>query len=108
MKSFSINVDIDRVSFDELEFLGNCLGLSELASQSYECERNKEAGYVIVNCDPADPAGFWKNVQRYLQENPAVADACIVVCTGEQGWDDYSLLHFAEKASILFASPGEE
>lgn len=48
---------------------------------------------------------FWAVLMPALRDGHSVGStisrACIVVCEGAQGWDDYLLLHHFDPAEVL-------
>ena len=49
--------------------------------------------YVNVDFRTEDILSLWGSVQKVLKSTNGMAKAAIVVCEGENGWDDYLLLH---------------
>jgi hypothetical protein len=62
----------------------------------------KDTGrYINIDYPPADAAGLWAAIRRELMAVSGLADATIVVCEGDRGWDDYLLLHHYDPAETL-------
>src|SRR5690349_5923195 len=49
--------------------------------------------YINIGLKAVDLSRLWGEVQRLLGENSDLANAAIVTCQGDSGWDDYLLLH---------------
>ncbi len=58
-------------------------------------------GCINVNFRTPDITGLWRAIQARLGlgegSKPPIANALIVVCEGQYGWDDYLILHHYEE-----------
>ena len=50
-------------------------------------------GFINFNAECADIEATWMLIKETLGAVPDLATATIVVCEGDNGWDDYLLLH---------------
>lgn len=72
-----------------------------------------EDGGVYVNLVFAaeDPLQAWPPLWSALQALPGfgalLPGCCLAVCTGEQGWDDYRLLHHFDP-DVALGVPGDD
>ncbi len=68
-------------------------------------EVSRSEGCVNVNFRTPDLTGLWHAIQGELGlaevSKPPIADALIVVCEGQYGWDDYRLLHHFDDFETL-------
>jgi len=64
--------------------------------------RGDDAGrYVNVDFNPAEARGLWSAVEGQILTDQGLAGFSIVCCTGENGWDDYLLLHHYDPSEPL-------
>jgi hypothetical protein len=75
--------------------------LSRLAKDVSVSEGDDGGGYISVNLRAADMVGLWAVVRRQLKTDAHLANAAIVICQGECGWDDYKLLHHFDPAEVV-------
>jgi hypothetical protein len=58
---------------------------------------NDHGEYLNFTFETDDVATLWKDIQTHAYRHPqlgaALTSASLAVCEGEQGWDDYLLLH---------------
>ena len=55
---------------------------------------NDDGEYINVLFKTDTPSIVWKEIQRKLiTPNPLIADSTIITCEGDDGWNDYLLLH---------------
>ena len=65
-------------------------------------ERGDDNGpYININIHTADVATLWTSVSSRISSNPNLASCAIVCCEGNDGWDDYLLLHHYDRAEPL-------
>lgn len=59
--------------------------------------------YININiyADSAEIAAIWSSVSSVVFSSSSLASATIVCCEGENGWDDYTLLHHYDKSEPL-------
>ena len=85
--------------------------LCEIASKhspdtAVEVEHGDDDGpYINVNIYDVDIPALWSAIGDAIQADPALASATIVCCEGDNGWDDYLLLHHFDKTESLDALP---
>jgi len=61
---------------------------------------NEDGGpFATINAETQNPALFWRKVRAKLTAAPQVGlpKRMIIVCEGEDGWNDYLLLHHFDK-----------
>lgn len=64
--------------------------------------RGEEAGpYINVDLRAADLQALWSAVREQIRTDEALAASVIVCCEGEQGWEDYLLLHHFDPTQPL-------
>jgi hypothetical protein len=68
-------------------------GLVRLDALVQVTEGEDDGRYVNIDFKATDLSGLWALVWAELQSVSGLAEAAIVVCEGEYGWDDYLLLH---------------
>ncbi len=104
MTTFCIQVQPDRAPELDME---RVLSLCRLAtSRRVLVERHSivegvdDAGkgpHVNLVFDTAEPRALWDLLRSLFYEDsmvgPALATASLVMCEGEDGWDDYRVLH---------------
>jgi hypothetical protein len=79
-----------------LRLVGELAGTRAQVTEGVDGER-----YINLDFAPEDTAGLWASVREELRNVPGLADAAIVCCEGEHGWDDYLLLHHFDKTEPL-------
>ncbi|HEY5994535.1 MAG TPA: hypothetical protein VIU46_08050 [Gallionellaceae bacterium] len=66
-------------------------------AETISAEKIAGDGCINLNFRTPDITGLWHAIQDKLglagSEKPPIANALVVVCEGEFGWDDYRLLH---------------
>jgi hypothetical protein len=101
MTLFNIQIQPDRSpALDERAAIQLIETLAVPGGQIAEFKRTEgdDGGrYVNFTFSVSDAITFWSQVRREVLGNreigPAIAASSIIVCEGEQGWDDYLLLH---------------
>ena len=60
-------------------------------------EGDDEGPYVNFTFAAKNPAALWANIQRNVLSHPeigpGVSSSSIIIVEGDEGWDDYLLLH---------------
>jgi hypothetical protein len=62
---------------------------------------NDKGEYVNLYFATDDLKSLWESVRHTLSAAPGLANATIVACEGENGWDDYLLLHHFDPSEAL-------
>ena len=99
MKYISIQVQPDMDPTADKDVL-----ISVLVSAGYEPEIDEgedNGRYINFNVKSANVIDTWHKLKTVLTELPFFSSASIVVCEGNNGWDDYLLLHHYDKSEKL-------
>jgi hypothetical protein len=76
-----------------------------LASRAQVTEGIDDGPYINATYSTSDPVSLWAAVrERALGHEalgPALQRSVIITCTGDDGWDDYRLLHHFEETEPL-------
>jgi hypothetical protein len=65
-------------------------------------ERGDEDGaYINVNIYTEDVRSLWATLKAVITANQSLFSSTIVCCEGNNGWDDYLLLHHFDKTTAL-------
>ena len=76
-------------------------GLRCLDSSAIISRGDDDGEYVNLDYATDDLKSLWESVSRTLTAVPALADAAIIACEGDNGWDDYLLLHHFDPSEPL-------
>jgi hypothetical protein len=99
VKRLNVQVQPARYTGPDLSEAVATLSQREIGARITE---GKDGGsYVNVDFEVADLSALWESIRKDLRAVPALAAATIVVCEGDQGWDDYLLLHHFDPAEPL-------
>lgn len=62
-----------------------------------------EGSYVNIVFAADDPVSAWQSLRPLLftPANAALSGASLCMCTGDEGWDDYRLLHHFDPSVVL-------
>lgn len=60
--------------------------------------------YINMQFETDNPSSLWPVLRAAIIRQGLLA-GCIVTCTGEQGWDDYLLLHHFDHSVRLASLP---
>jgi hypothetical protein len=66
---------------------------------------NDEGGYMNFNFVTAKPAQLWQVLRLGPFRSSVLRSASMVICEGENGWDDYLLLHHWDRRLKLDSAP---
>ncbi|MFT3879361.1 MAG: hypothetical protein QM703_06850 [Gemmatales bacterium] len=99
----SIQIQPERSPFMDVETV--VAGIREL-SNSYTTslhvtEGQEEARYINLIMEAAHPRQIWEAISNELSIDAGFANAAIVCCQGNHGWDDYLLLHHFDRTEPL-------
>ncbi len=95
MKYLSIQLQPERENNLDKDFV-----ILELQNNGYtvEVEEGEDNGkYINLNIKTGTLKNTWDNIKDIIFKNPSIKNSSIVVCEGNQGWDDYLLLHHFDK-----------
>ncbi len=94
-----MNYLVLHVDLEQMEHFDGDAIVAELEQTGAQVELEAgppEEAYVDIFCSSKrELLPVWQRVQKLLTDDPALAAAAVVCCTGEHGWDDYYLLHGA-------------
>ena len=100
MRALSIQVQPDRVpdlDLGEVKRLFGEIKVSSLVDKSAFDEGMDQIRYLNFTFGTDDAKSLWKEIQRILYENGTVGEGLarcsMAMCSSEEGWDDYILLH---------------
>lgn len=88
-----MNVQIQPGLSQRLNLSEAVARLTRLATEVEITDGDDDGRYVNLDFKVPDLSLLWASVRDEIDSVPGLAGACIVVCEGEQGWDDYLLLH---------------
>ncbi len=95
MAEISVQIQPDRlVLFDEgaVDRLCSAAAFAGLIQDVSRNEGDDQGRYINVFFITVDPKRFWPVLREQLVQ-VGLQGACIVTCTGRDGWNDYLLLH---------------
>jgi hypothetical protein len=106
---FQIQIHPARVPQLEVSIvLEECalLAATESLITSYTAEEGEDDGcYVNIDLQTTDRSRLWDLVKTKLYGNAkfgaALAASSMTICTGDDGWDDYMLLHHYDRTLRL-------
>ncbi|MBX3416229.1 MAG: hypothetical protein KF851_01395 [Pirellulaceae bacterium] len=110
-RTFCCQIQIDRLSFmtktDVLDIFGKIAGSWD---ERVEIQTGNDNGeYVNVLIESNDPCTTWERMKWPLVESKLpgseFSPAMIVTVTGDNGWDDYLLLHHYDRDQDLDELP---
>ena len=61
--------------------------------------------YTNININTDDPASLWNAISETITNDKSWASATIVCCEGDDGWDDYYLLHHFDETQQTDTPP---
>ena len=97
MAEILVQIQPERIaSFDEGSVQALCSAPTIAASFKSKAEGNDKGRYINVSFASDDPKPFWVALREQLVRL-GLQGACIVTCTGRDGWNDYLLLHHFEQ-----------
>jgi hypothetical protein len=68
-------------------------------------EGNDSGRYINFDYVTADPSKLWQALRSGPFRSPLLRSASMVVCEGDNGWDDYLLLHHWDRRLRLDSVP---
>jgi hypothetical protein len=97
MKTLSVQILRDRLSEGELTAALHVLKSMAETPLAVEEVKGTDPPYLTVNFEASDARRLWDRLAARMADHSdplwCVAKASIVVCEGDEGWDDYLLLH---------------
>ncbi len=64
-------------------------------------EGEDEGRFINLNVNTDDVKLTWQQIKKPLLQIPYIQTACIIVCEGNHGWNDFLLLHHYDPAEVL-------
>ncbi len=104
MKCLNIQLQSELCSGDVAAHVDSLTQLVSIHSPDavVNVERGDDDGpYTNVNIDAEDIPSLWSVIADALHAEPSLASATIVCCEGENGWDDYLLLHHFDETETI-------
>ena len=98
-KVLSVQIQPDRSP--GLDCRALLASLRALCADASISEGDEDGRYINVNFRVADIVGLWSAINALLVADSRFAKSAIVVCQGNQGWDDYLLLHHFDSSLTL-------
>src|SRR3972149_1831983 len=102
MKRLHVQLQPERMlGFDALQVGRDLQTLAEesgLAKSVEIVEGNDQGPYVGIDFASDNVQGLWFRLLDRLLANSALTECSIVCCEGDNGWDDYLLLHHFDPA----------
>ena len=104
MKCLLIQLQPDLCAGDAQQIVDD---LTSIATNSdSDASLNVEHGddnrpYINVNIHSTDVMSLWSAVSSRISCDSALASCAIVCCEGDDGWDDYLLLHHYDQGETL-------
>lgn len=101
-----VQIHFERAPDLDLARLRNVCGrVAEVKGARYDEQTDEMARYRDMVFAAEDRAGLWRALRPVLFDDhfhgPQLKDAAIVICQGEDGWDDYLLLHHFDPAEVI-------
>lgn len=108
MRAINIQVQPDRVpnmNLDEVKAAFVSLSESDLVEE-YDFSEDADKGrYLNFTYGTNDAASLWKEIKSSIFENETLSDevsrCSMAMCSSEEGWDDYLLLHHFDPSVTL-------
>jgi hypothetical protein len=96
MKCLNIQLHPELCSDDVENHVANLTAIANASARETKVsvDRDDDDGpYINVNVYTDDIVTLWSAVSLVITSTPSLAAAAIVCCEGDNGWDDYLLLH---------------
>ncbi len=112
MPTLNVQIQPDRdPGLDLRAALALLSSAAEMAAAELEVTEGEDAGpYVNYFYRAADLGQLWETLRNHVFGEPGVGDriaaASIVTCEGQEGWDDFLLLHHFDRRHALDDLPG--
>jgi hypothetical protein len=99
MRALKVQIQPDRSP--ALNLAAAIARLVNLDPSTRTSEGFDDGRYINIYFEPDDTLVLWHAIRRQLDTDSRLAQATMVVCQGENGWDDYLLLHHYDRTLIL-------
>jgi hypothetical protein len=107
MKTLNINLQPDRLDIANVPDMilllidrGNEAGARVTVTEGEDTAR-----YININFETNDLARLWQVLKPEIASRRSLSRSTIVCCEGNNGWDDYLLLHHFDSTLILDKIP---
>jgi len=108
MKTLAVHIQPERIPEAQIAIAIEALKkivAATPAAQSSLIEINRGPDYANVYLATAEPAALWQAIEHEFQlktpkANPA-AEGIVVLCEGEDGWNDYLMLYHFDPSQTL-------
>ena len=115
MKKLSVQIQSDLVTDIDAENIVELLMPlakdTSLVQESHVTSGSDDGRYINIDFQTSDAPRLWQAIQSTLcltsEKKLPISSAIMVVCEGENSWNDYLLLHHFDesKAIDIFPSP---
>lgn len=89
----------------EVSDLCRKLGADRRIADGFQTDDKREDGYIDLTFETADCRALWRNLRRLLFDDvyygPQIRICAIVICQGDDGWNDYLLLSHFDSSEAL-------
>ena len=110
MRTFCFQIQLDRLDVmtrDDVAMILDRLGSQWPEKMSSNWDDVEQ--YVNLMVESKDPSGTWQRAKWPMVDSKIpggeIRNALIVTATGENGWDDYLLLHHYDNSEQIDALP---
>ena len=84
------------------------VGLLTANGEEVTVNHGSDSGpFVNITFKTVNLSDLWPRLEQLIRSTPQLSTAAIVTCEGEQGWDDYLLLHHFDSEEPLDHTPEE-
>ena len=102
-----IQLQTDRVGCGSIDMLSppiETCARKHVATQSIEITSGFDDGrYTNIDIKTVDVRALWNELKELIVDDVVVSNCAIVCCEGDNGWDDYLLLHHFDETETLDA-----
>ena len=113
MKTLNVQIQPDLVTDIDaeniVELLMSLAKDTSLVQESHVTSGSDDGCYINVDFQTPDAPRLWQAIQSTLcltpEKKSPISSTIIVVCEGEDGWNDYLLLHHFDKSEAIDTFP---
>jgi hypothetical protein len=97
---------VKRLNIAAVDMSLRRLGARRELGRRFRFEEGNDRGrYMTFNFTTAKPAALWEAMRAGPFRSALLRSAAMVLCEGENGWDDYLLLHHWDRRRKLDPPP---